>query len=644
MDLHLYSIMALNEDHLEEICQDVRRQIEDGVATCPLFMFKLVPEGNPVVDKVGPLCKTFRAFQQRLKEMGLPCGVLVQCTIGHGWTLSELFPYQAFTPLDDGLPRHIVCPYDEDFRAYIKNCFREIAACHPDMIMLDDDFRLLSFRSGGGCGCPLHVGAFNRLAGTTFTREEVNAAVHMAGPEGDKYNRIMVRVQTESLIDCAKMMREGIDEVDDTIPGSFCCVGNNVESATEIAHILAGRGNPTVVRINNGNYTAAGTRFFSMQFFRAAQSFAKLKGKIDVVLAETDTCPQNRYSTSATALHTHFTGSILEGAMGAKHWITRLGTFEPNSGLEYRKYLARYSGYYKTLADVVPHLTWRGCRIPMTKEPFFDYRRTSATGNGWVFNVLERLGLPTYFSAEPGGITCMSGNVSLDFTDEEIAETLKKPVFLSAESAETLISRGFGDKLGVDVKPWEGEQPSYEYLPLTKNGVGIQVRIKELVPRSSDVTTWSTVFHGVDGAQQTPLFPGVTSYRNADGGTAFVFCGSAEFKYTLTEAFSFLNESRKQQLIAMMQSVGELPLYYPGDAEVYFRAADTDDGRRFCAVFNLGFDPIEDLPLVCDKPVSSITRLTPDGQWENVSFAQNDGRLTLDLTCQTLLPEMLMLQ
>lgn len=642
-DLQLYTIMPLDTAHLEEICQDIRLQYENGTATCALFMMTLVPEGDPPVDKVGVLCAKYDKFRDRLAEMGLTCGVLVQATIGHGWVLSDPFPFQPFTALDTGHQPQIVCPMDEGFRDYIEKVFATIAAHHPATIMLDDDFRLMSFREGNGCGCPLHLAEVNRRAGTHYSREELNTILHSHSTEGDRLIPIMIQAQKDSLIDCAKRMRAGIDSVDPTIPGSFCCVGNNVECAVEIAQIMAGENHPVVVRINNGNYTAAGPRLFSDVFLRAAQSIAKLKGKVDVILAETDTCPQNRYSTSALSLHTHFTGTLLEGAAGAKHWITRLHAFEPESGVAYRNVLGSYAGFYKTIAELVPTLRWRGCRIPTTDCACFDYRKNNSGTNGWSRCVLERLGLPMYFSPDVAGITCLEGDVDAAFDDSTISSVLQGSVFVSSDAAERLIARGFGDFLGVDVRPWQGEQPSYEMLPPRNNPESVQVRYRELVPNKPGVQVLSTVIHTVDGEHMTELFPGVTAYKNPAGGTVFVFCGTPRTNYSLTEAFSFLNYSRKEQLIDMMRSVGELPIYYPGDAEVYLRVADMPDGKRFCAVFNLGLDPIENLPLISDRPVNSIEVLQADGSFYPFTFHDLDGVIVTDCTCRPLEPLVLRL-
>ncbi len=633
--------MPLDTDHLDKICEDIRQQYENGVASCALFNMTLVPEGNPPVDKVGVLCRKFDLFRDRLREMGFGCGVLVQATIGHGWVLSKMFPYQQFTPFNGSEPERIVCPYDEGFRQYIKNVFRVIASHHPDTIMLDDDFRLMSARTGGACACQLHLAEFNRRAGTDFTREQLWDAVHADTPESQRYNEIFISTQRDSLIECAKLMREGIDEVDPTIPGSFCCVGNQAECADEIAHIMAGKGNPTIVRINNGNYTPAGARFFSRAFYRAAEQIAKLKGKVDIILAETDTCPQNRYSTGAMSLHTHFTGSIIEGARGAKHWITRLSAYEPESGKAYRRVLGAHEGFYTTLAEIVPTLKWRGFRIPVTDRADFSFNRSCGGESAWSHCVIERFGLPMYFSAESGGILCLEGDADAVLSDEMIAEALTGPVLLSSDEALRLIGRGFGGDLGVDVRPWHGKQPSVEVLNVNKNKCAVQQRVMELVPISDDTQEDSVVYHAVENVNPERLFPGTTVYRNERGGTAFVFSGTPRANFNIVEAFSFLNYSRKQQLIRMAKTAGELPVYYPGDEEMYFRAADMDDGGLFCALFNLGLDPIEKIELVCERSATRIEYLAKDGSRREVSFGIDGQRTVIDLPCYTLDPVIL---
>ena len=48
---HQYSIIPLFEDHVEEVCQDIKRQVDKEMVSLPLFMMTLVPEGTPLLIK-----------------------------------------------------------------------------------------------------------------------------------------------------------------------------------------------------------------------------------------------------------------------------------------------------------------------------------------------------------------------------------------------------------------------------------------------------------------------------------------------------------------------------------------------------------------------------------------------------------------
>ena len=364
------------------------------------------------------------------------------------------------------------------------------------------------------------------------------------------------------------------------------------------------------------------------------------------MLAETDTCPQNRYSTSARSLHSHFTGSILEGANGAKHWITRLIAHEPASGRAYRKLLGRYRGFYETLAQTVPMLSPRGFRIPVSGEPKFPLGRgwveCPDMGDDWSRCVLERMGLPLYFSSKAGGAVCLSGETDVAFSDAQILEMLHGTVVLSSDAARRLIDRGFGEYLGVDVREWTGKTPTTELILTNGNRCARQMQIKELVALDESVREDSTVLHTVDRIHFEPLFPGSTAYENSLGGKVFVFCGTPRAEHHISEAYSFLNYSRKLQLTALLEEAGELPLWYPDDEEVYLRVADVKGGGLFAAVFNLSSDPLEEPIFGCKTPVRRVERLNADGVWESVPFdACGEDAYRLHLCVEHLLPEVL---
>ncbi len=637
--MRLFSIMNLNTNHIDEICEDIKKQYETGVCDCALFSMTLTPEGNPVSDKASMLCQKYMQFKNKLDSMGLKSGILVQATIGHGYVLGESSPFTKYVNFNDGKTVEVCCPYDEDFRKYIYDAFVKIAKCSPDHIMVDDDLRLISWR-GDGCACNLHMDKFNEYAKTNICRETL---FNMVGSHKE-YMDIFVKTQKESLVDLAKVMRKAIDSVNPKLSGSFCCVGKNAEFAHEIASVLSGENNEIIVRINNGHYCAERNHKFSDVFLRAAQSIEKLKGKVDVILAETDTCPQNRYSTSAISLHTHFTGTILEGASGAKHWITKLDNYEPESGLAYRKTLSKYSGFYEALANLTPQLKWKGFRIPVRNVAIYNIGNNGCVvSNGWSSDVFERLGLPIFFSSEIKGITALEGKLGEEYTDEKIIELLKGKMFLASDTAKEIIDRGFGEYLGVDIRKWEGKNPIKEEILLNNKYIRVQQQYKEIVPLSDNVQIYSKVYNTKDNVNLEYLFPGVTMFKNSLGGEIVVFCGTPKVEwFNYTTAFSFLNRQRKLQLIDILKTLGEDICYYPGDEEVYMKTADMAD-KTFCAIFNLGLDVIENMKIAVNKGVSSIKMLMPNGEYKDVKFSICENEVQTNICCNTLEPVILII-
>ncbi|MBR5528691.1 MAG: hypothetical protein IKV97_06760 [Clostridia bacterium] len=640
-----YSIMPLDTAHLDEICNDIKYQYENNISTCVLFSMPVVPEGSPAINKGKILGEKFALFRDKLASMGLKCGILAQATIGHGWKLSEMFPYTQYTGLNDGVKTHTCCPEDDGFCDYIRDTFRTLALYKPEIIMVDDDLRLI-FRQGGGCACERHMEMFNKRAGTNITREQLWNEIKTKGENARKYTDVFVETQFDSLLKAARAMREGIDSVDPTLPGAFCCCGSNPEAAGEIAQILAGKGNKKIIRINNGNYLCGGGRKFSVVFYRAATQMAKLRDYADIFLDEPDTCPQNRYSTSAAALHSHLAGAILEGACGAKHWITRMAAYEPESGKAYREKLSKYSKFYSALEELVPKLTWCGCRIPLSKESYFDLSLPffGTELEGWSCYVLERLGLPLYFSENSGGAVFMEGeHTHENFTDKEIKDFFSGAFFMASDTAKALVERGFGEYIGVDLREWNGKTMSVEKLYVNGTCCPVQKNALELVPQSDKVKVHSSVCYTLDKQTYTELFPAVTEYQNSLGGTTVTYCGSPNIELGLGAPFSMLNESRKKQFIELLKKTGNLPLYYPGDAEVYLKAAKISDGGMFCSFFNLGIDPLDEITLVSETEISKVEILCADGSRRPVKFRSNGNTVIIEEKAYLLDPVMLFL-
>jgi hypothetical protein len=487
----------------------------------------------------------------------------------------------------------------------------------------------------------------NRRAGKSITREELYGHV-LGNTEADKYySDLYAEVVRDSLVDCVKAMREGLDEVDPTIQGVVSGIYTSTfcEFSGYTAEAFAGRGNPQIIRLNGGPYSnsanTGGARNFTANMFRAAILRENTKDKVDIFLAETDTCPQNRYSTSAALLHAHFTASILEGATGAKHWITRLSAFEPASGKAYRKKLAKYSGFYEALTTYASELRPFGCRIPLTRKQDYFYQiriKKHFNLSAWSSCVLERLGIPFYFGNEGEGAVFLDDFSVRGFTDDEIRGFMKGTLILSVGAADALVTRGFAPELGVTVASGAasidqvgvqtGSASAKVATAERVNGISLDVQYgnRELTPLSDETEWLSEVYH-FNQKQNVPepLYPGVTRHKTSLGGECIVFCGTPDMPFKYYSAFSLLNETRKRQLVDILSKNDLLPLYYPEDAELYLRAGRLPGGEIFAVAFNLSQDALDELPLVIKSAVSRVDRLDEQGERVPCDFEVRDG-------------------
>lgn len=618
------SITSLDTDHIDEICEDVIAQQREGISTHAMFMMKFNPEGTPPIDKGEIECKKYDLFREKLDKAGAKHGVLVQATLGHISKPYEPYPFQPSVSLVTGEERDVTCcPLDPNTREYMKAQMCTLAKRKPSIIMIDDDMGLL-YKPTKGCACKYHMAEFNRRAGTNMSREELYAHTQGTSEEARKYTDIYVDVQRDGLVGMAQAMREGIDEIDPTIQGAVSGIYVNTfcEFSGDIAKAFAGKNNPAIVRMNGGPYSLGeNTKGFTINMFRAAILKENIKDKADIFLAETDPCPHNRYSTSAALMHAHFTAIILEGATGAKHWITRLQAFEPNSGKAYRKILSKYHGFYEKLTEYAKELRPFGCRIPVTLMQNYGFVPETQGLNlsPWATCVLERLGLPMYFGNQGEGAVFLDDFSTDGFSDEEIKKFLSGTIVLSVGAAKKLADRGFMDYIGVEVHPWEGKTVSNE----TVNGIRLpaQYNYQELKICRDGVMSLSDVCHNnVKEGRFETLFPGVTYFKNPLGGETIVFSGTPDMPFAYFTAFSLLNETRKNQLVELVSKRNRLSVYYPGDIDMYVKAGTLSNGEIMVSLFNLSHDELDEIPVVISDKFTKIEKLNCDGTRSECTF------------------------
>lgn len=615
--LHVMPLLPGSE---RELAADAEKLLDTGVCTDVASIMTLVPEGDPPEDKARILGERFIAFRKVYKGDTSRLGILAQATIGHGWTPNEASKYQKIICLD-GTPAYQMCPLDPAFQDYIRDAFRHLATLRPAFFMIDDDFRLLTGRNG--CFCPLHLSEIGRRLGREFTREELVDILRKDADAAREYDAVLL----DSLIRLAGVIRDAIDAKDPSIPGSFCACYGDIRHAGPLARRLAGAHNPPIVRINNARYLTPEMRTFPVRMYHGAAQIAGLDPDI-TILAETDTCPHNRYSTGANLMHAHYTGSILEGCHGAKHWLTRTHAFQPASGAAYRAILTQYCGFYQTLFQAVRESAPAACvAAALPSVPVFNSAPDHGNSGGSIRTwgaVMGALGLPCNYARMPNLPAMMTGEDVQLFPDEDLRLLLKEGLLLDGTAAEALSRRGFAGEIGVRAEPWTGPTVSAErWGVIVLRG---DARYSRLEPLSASTRIHSTLLHRKSGVSEafSELGPAVTLFENDSGGRVAVLAASCGTGNSLSApGLSFYDEDRKRELVDLLGFVcgGPIPFYYPGDAEVYLKLRRFADGRYLVALFNLGHDPLDVIPLTSPSVITASEMITPGGGWQDVAYA-----------------------
>jgi len=644
--LYTYGVTPLKSDNFEARCEDIINQVKSNVIMMPLFSMTLTPEGNPVWDKAGKMCSLYAKYREALEGQGVNCGILVQASMGHGYDIIPN-PFQKYVGIKDGKESFVCCPEDENFVNHFCEVLKTLAKEKPAAIMLDDDFRLM-MRPGRGCACPLHMKEFNARTGLNMTREELTEHIY-SHSDNDLITDVFRDIQRDSLVKLAKAFREAIDSVDPSIQGINCTSGHICENVMHTNKIFAGKDNPTIVRVPNGIYAPEGIRGFSDLMCQASICSAKLKkAGIDIILSETDTIPFNRYGKSARYLHAHFAASVLEGLKGAKHWLTRSSAFETESGKAYRKILSENYGLYEKLASLSEEIKWIGCGHGYIEQEKVMFNRTDAWRYHtctWITKVMERIGLPFYFTEDGGKAVFLEDSIGADMTDEQIKKVFEGSVFMTAQVAEDLIKRGYGNLLGVKIEEWNGGAVSGESFDGTINMCCTkQKNLKNIKIVNNRVEILSHNYLRKDGKAEL-LSPAVTVYRRDGGALSVVYCGTPDAEFNYMEGFAFLNETRKEQFISLLKEADALPVYCHGDEEICLRAGYLNDGALLAAIFEIGIDPMDSITLYLEKKPSCIAALDSDGK-ENIAEFEDIGNnmYNVKVRIETLNPVILIIR
>ena len=616
------------------------------------FMATAVPNEQSLDDRLQDWVHRFNLLQEGLKDLPVQVGILIQALIGHGdrnRIVGEL-PFQNVVGADGVACRESFCPLDTGFQAYTKQLIQTLAETAPAFFMIDDDFRIAHHEPATrGCMCPLHMDRFAQRLGTPISRENL---VAQFGEEPSEIREQWEQLKEDSLVELARVIRDAIDAVDDTIPGTFCSVAFEVHLAPAIADTLAGNGHRPLVRLNNAIYLESGHKDFQR---RIAQTFHQIAQFSDdtVVLTEPDTCPHNRYSLSVKSHLAHITATTLAGCRGGKYWFPKTDEESWQETAPFRRMLVNRRLFLDEVEKIRDRVSWTGPAVTgsmkeILRKPWEQQVPLDFLSDDWGWRIFGRMGIP--FAVSDGTDTVASPRAlcrtaPLAYTTEELTDFLSGSVLLDGEAAWHLCKMGLGEYLGVTAQP-TSDACAYELMHLTPGSertrelaVGMSGDGRYRLTPESDETLTASSFATGSPAAYTVVGPALTWHTNKLGGRVAVYAVSMNSPMD----WVFFNSKRKTQLLETLTWLadGSPPVVVETDLDVYMLHGHdtTDDGVEYTCLFNLNPDTVENVCITLPgKKVTNVEMLTMNGQWEPVSFTSKGSAIRCDADARTMEP------
>ena len=598
-----------------------------------LYCLSLHPEGAPASKKADRLIGSYRKFSRALAGSKVRPGILIQSILGH--RISATQKSELWTRVVSTTNRNVrFCPLDPRFREYIFNTAAALAKEKPCFILGDDDIRSFSGK-GAECFCELHTAEFNRRTGRKFTPEEYLRAVKECAI-GDAVFIAFEQLRRDTVLGVCKLIRDGIDSVDPTIPAGVCSPGWELQYYNEAAKVIAAKGQPPVQRIASGFYLEQTALDLPWNHLFSLGQVEAYRG-IPVLLDEADTCPHSLFSKSAQTFHEKIVSAIFAGLKGSKIWFVNGIRGEFPVSRKYTEILEKNRRFYPELARTVRWSKPQGLIIPLHKRfiqwhPATTQKEYFTPEESWVKNALGIYGIPFRASFDytlDDGIYAIAGESTVArFSDDEIKQLLSRRVLLDGPAAAALTKRGFAEWLGV----WaELREFSYnrESSAAGKRNYPISMHPKvpylEIIdPKAEVVTTLrlATFGHARDSKM---VCPGSVIYRNAAGGTV---CTAA---YHTRISWMWARDERKAWLLELLDRLngGTIPFAADDNQWIMLLHRRLSMGGDLLGVFNIAYDPLEKITLRCAAKPAGVELLTPEGQWILLDTQWKDGKLIL---------------
>ncbi len=426
-----------------------------------------------------------RRVQAAMAEKGITLSVNQWHSLMHADIGKAQRPGQNFRPMRDknGLDAKLcVCPLCENWQAYIAELYARYARLSPEIVWVEDDFRLHNHEplDWGGCFCEEHMRLYSQRAGKPLSREAFVAGVLQPGGI-HPYRQIWLDVSRESLLSAARAIGQAVraeaPEVKvglmSSVPHVHAAEGRDWPALIDT--LAAGR--PGVCRIHLPGYQELAPAKYLQNFNMVSLLTRALLPPGCEVYPELENFPYSRYAKSRRFTRFQLLSSLALGVNGMTIDLYDLN----GNGIVWAE------GYQDTLREAKHYLChmndlgiFSGGRLGVQVMVSPDSAYTLHTRQGrrmeelypeevFFAGLLPAMGVPVAYcqnKAVVGEILAVSGQYLRNLSCAEI-ETLfaQNFVILNGDAAAVLCELGLGALAGIKSARWAvqgGGEYTYE--------------------------------------------------------------------------------------------------------------------------------------------------------------------------------------
>ena len=570
-------------------------------------------------------CSEYVRFFQK---NGLECGIWIR-SLGFGTPMSPAAPKVSWTRLCSVTGKapevDAFCPEDPEFAESYLAYVKQIAACGPQLIQLDDE-HCLSVRPGIGCFCHRHRKQMSERLGEEIELDGLPEKLFTGGR--NRYRDAWLDISKETHLRFTTKVRNAIHEVDPAIRVGFCAGYTSWDmegiDALSLTKNLAG-GNAPFLRFTGAPYWCNTTkgRFPGQKLntvIECAREQAAWSRDSGVeVFGEADSYPRPTYQSHANLIECFDIAMQAEGIKSLKY------LFDYASGPEYEQ------KYYKLHLRDIPlyaHIvkTFDGLQDAGVRL-YRSFDRVRYADFGPVFPG-EKPVMRTFFSAAAAMLTqlcipvCYTGSAKvgaafgqdvLDIPEDAFPEKL----ILDLPAAKLLMEKGCD--LGIEsIVPCAGSgrevylHPDGRKSPISISNSGLAL-MEPMHCGYYDVTLTEDakvlsefVYH--DGNR-----PSSCLYRSGNTEYFILLFDAAALGQSSSAECSYYRQTQ------LMDFIGNTYPAVKGEAGIYSLCKQSADGKKMALLLeNLSYDTLFDFAIELD------------GSWKNVSLFGGEGSLSPD--------------